>query len=142
MDRITTQQRSRIMCNVRSKNTKPEKVVRSALHRLGFRFRLHRTDLPGKPDIVLPKHHKIIFVHGCFWHSHEGCSASARPSTNKAFWDRKLNGNIIRNKKQISELELTGWKVLIIWECQTTDRKLLDSLLCEFLKLTKETYLN
>jgi DNA mismatch endonuclease (patch repair protein) len=94
-------------------------MARSLLHRLGYRFRLHRKDLPGNPDIVLPKYKKIIFVHGCFWHQHQGCSKSKRPETRPEFWNKKLNENIERDKVIIRELQDAGWTVHVIWECQT-----------------------
>ena len=108
-----------MMASVRSRNTKPEMIVRSLLHRLGYRFRLHRKDLPGNPDIVLPKYKKIIFIHGCFWHQHFGCPKSKRPETRPEFWDKKLNENIIRDKVVARELQDAGWTVHVIWECQT-----------------------
>ncbi len=114
-------QRSRIMAKVRSKNTTPEIVVRSLLHRLGFRFRLHRKDLPGKPDIILPKYKTAIFVHGCFWHQHPGCKAAHRPTSNTDYWNRKLDRNMVRDDNNIAHLEYAGWRVVVIWECETRD---------------------
>lgn len=107
--------------------------MRSVLHRMGFRFRLHRKDLPGCPDIVLPKHRKVIFVHGCFWHGHKGCPRSARPSTNRDFWEKKLSGNVKRDKKNLRELNELGWKTLVIWTCETKDSDRLNALLSGFL---------
>jgi DNA mismatch endonuclease, patch repair protein len=107
------------MAQVKGHDTQPEKAVRCVLHRMGYRFRLHRTDLPGKPDIVLPKHKKIVFVHGCFWHDHKGCKRSGRPSTNIKFWNQKLLGNAIRDRRVKSELRKRGWAVLVIWGCET-----------------------
>jgi len=118
-DTFTPEERSRIMSKVRSKDTKPEKVVRSLLHKSGFRFRLHRDDLPGRPDIVLPKHQKVIFVHGCFWHGHEGCKRSSRPESNVEYWDKKLDRNIERDRRNRRDLRRLGWKVLVVWECET-----------------------
>jgi DNA mismatch endonuclease (patch repair protein) len=86
---------------------------------MGFRFRVHRRDLPGNPDVVLPRHHKIIFVHGCFWHGHPCCPRSKRPTTNQTFWDRKLDGNLERDKRFQAELSSMGWKVLVVWQCET-----------------------
>lgn len=106
------------MSRVCGKDTSPELRVRSALHRLGFRFRLHRDDLPGRPDIVLPKHNAVIFVHGCFWHGHRNCSRSTRPTSNVPFWNKKLDKNTLRDRKARRALLSLGWKVLIIWECQ------------------------
>ncbi len=105
MDIVTRETRSKMMASVRSKDTKPEKKVRSLLHALGYRFRIHRKDLPGNPDIVLVKHKKVIFVHGCFWHQHTGCPKANRPNTRKEFWDKKLNENIERDKRSRRELE-------------------------------------
>ncbi len=119
VDNLTPRQRSEVMSAVKGKNTAPETLVRKALHSLGYRFRLHRNDLPGKPDIVLPKHHLCIFVHGCFWHQHPGCSRSARPVTNTDFWNAKLDGNVARDKRDIEGLQELGWRVCIVWECET-----------------------
>jgi DNA mismatch endonuclease (patch repair protein) len=109
------------MSRIGSKNTKPELLVRKVLHGLGYRFRLHRNDLPGKPDIVLSKYKTVVFVHGCFWHGHSCKKGQKRPATNKDFWDGKLNRNIERDKENISQLENLGWNVLTIWECQVKD---------------------
>ncbi len=111
--------RSWIMSRVKGCDTKPEKLVRSLVHRMGFRFRIHRRDLPGNPDIVLPRHGKIIFVHGCFWHGHKGCQRSKRPKTNTSFWNKKLDENIIRDKRFQKKLRRMGWKVLVVWQCET-----------------------
>lgn len=119
MDIVSQQTRSKMMASVKSRNTKPEMLVRSLLHRLGYRFRLHRKDLPGKPDIVLPKYKKIIFVHGCFWHQHPGCPKSNRPTTRRAFWEKKLNENVERDKTIVRDLRDAGWSVHVVWECQT-----------------------
>jgi DNA mismatch endonuclease (patch repair protein) len=113
--------RSQMMAAVRSKNTKPELLVRRLAHAMGYRFRLHRNDLPGTPDIVFPGKRKVIFVHGCFWHSHEGCKRAARPASNIEFWDRKLNGNVRRDQRDYRKLKQQGWKILTIWQCQTTN---------------------
>ena len=118
MDTITPKQRSRLMARVRSKDTKPELFVRSLVHRLGFRFRLHRADLPGKPDIVLTRHKKIIFVHGCFWHRHGNCQRLSFPATNVKFWKAKFLANIERDRRNRRRLRLLGWKVLVVWECE------------------------
>lgn len=118
-DVFTRQKRSHIMSLVKGSNTKPELLVRSVLHRLGFRFRLHRRDLPGCPDIVLPKHHKVIFVHGCFWHGHKGCKRAGRPASNAEFWNAKLTRNIERDRQNISDLRKLGWRSLVVWECET-----------------------
>ena len=122
------------MARVKGAHTKPELLVRSLAHRMGFRFRLHRRDLPGCPDLVLPKHKKIIFVHGCFWHGHEGCRRSARPTTNTEFWNKKLSGNIRRDKTNQQRLQDDGWKILIVWECETKDQDGLKRILGRFLR--------
>lgn len=106
------------MSHVRSTNTKPEILVRRFLFAHGFRFRLYRKDLPGKPDIVLPKYKTTIFINGCFWHGHVGCKYSTIPETNKEFWNNKISGNIERDKITYSKLESLGWKVIVIWQCQ------------------------
>ena len=113
-----SEQRSRNMSAIKSKNTKPEIKVRKFLHSMGYRFRLHRKDLPGKPDLVLPKYRTAIFVNGCFWHQHKECKYSRLPKTNIDFWKRKLEGNSQRDKLNQSKLKDMGWKVIIIWECQ------------------------
>jgi len=120
-DVFSTQKRSWIMSRVKGRNTKPEILVRSFLHRMGCRFRIHRRDLPGNPDIVLPRHGKVIFVHGCFWHGHKCCPRSKRPTTNKSFWNEKLDGNIKRDERFRRTLRRMGWKVLVIWQCETRD---------------------
>jgi DNA mismatch endonuclease (patch repair protein) len=107
------------MSRIRSENTRPEKVVRSLLHSIGYRFSLHRRDLPGKPDIVLPKYKTVIFVHGCFWHRHQGCKNTTTPKTNAEFWGKKFSENIARDRKKKSNLEDLGWNVVIVWECET-----------------------
>lgn len=118
MGRVSLETRSWNMARVRSKNTRPERQVRSILHRLGFRFRLHRHDLPGSPDIVLPKWETVIFVHGCFWHCHPGCKCASIPATNTTFWETKFLRNKIRDEKNRTQLTTLGWKVIIIWECE------------------------
>lgn len=106
------------MSGIKGKNTKPELLLRSALHKLGFRFRIQRKDLPGKPDIVLPKYKTIIFVHGCFWHRHPGCKYAYTPKSNIEFWTNKLEGNVIRDRLTEKALEEMGWRILIVWECE------------------------
>lgn len=118
-DVFSKNKRSQIMSRVKGNGTKPELAVRSALHRLGFRFRVHQKDLPGCPDIVLRKHRKIIFVHGCFWHGHRNCKRASKPSSNIDFWDSKLSKNIERDRRNIRELERQGWHCIVIWECET-----------------------
>jgi len=118
-DSITTKRRSDNMRKIRSKDTKPEVLVRKLLFRLGYRFRLHRKDLPGKPDIVFPGRNKVIFVHGCFWHQHQDCREGRLPGSRQEYWIPKLTKNISRDQKHVCELQELGWKVLVIWECQT-----------------------
>ena len=105
------------MSGIRSKDTIPELIVRKALFARGYRFRLHSKHLPGSPDIVLPKHHLVIFVHGCFWHLHQGCKYSRIPSSRADFWKEKLNANAARDKEVVKGLKKLGWRVLIVWEC-------------------------
>lgn len=117
-DTFTQSQRSEIMRQVAGKNTKPELVVRSLLHRQGFRFRLHRKDLPGKPDVVLPKWKAAVFVHGCFWHRHPRCKRASMPADNAEYWLAKFGRNIARDKASRKALEKMGWRVIIVWECE------------------------
>ncbi|MGM0479941.1 MAG: very short patch repair endonuclease [Bacteroidota bacterium] len=116
------------MSKIKSKNTKPEIKVRKFLHAEGFRFRLHRKDLPGKPDIVLPKYDTVIFVHGCFWHGHQGCKYFVIPKTRKEWWLNKINRNIENDEKAHQLLKENGWKVVTIWECQLKKDKIQESL--------------
>lgn len=132
-DNLTPEQRRRTMASVKSKDTTPEMKVRRLVHSLGYRYRLHRKDLPGNPDLVFTKYRKVIFVHGCFWHGHSGCKASKRPASNTDYWNRKLDGNIQRDKVNLAELKRIGWKTLVIWECQVKDVSQLRELLIEFL---------
>jgi DNA mismatch endonuclease (patch repair protein) len=126
--------RSYNMSRIRSADTKPEMVVRSLIHRLGYRFRLHRKDLPGRPDIVLPRHRKIILVHGCFWHSH-GCGVGGSgPKSNRNYWQPKLERNLARDMENQKKLTDQGWKILVIWECRTRDNVGLKEKLIEFLR--------
>ena len=127
-------ERSRNMAAIRSRNTLPERIVRSALHRMGYRFRLHVRDLPGCPDIVLPKHRTVVFVHGCFWHSHQ-CKVGRRiPKTNQTYWKAKREKNRSRHATTRRALRRAGWTVLTIWECQTRDIESLVSRLERVLK--------
>jgi DNA mismatch endonuclease (patch repair protein) len=118
MDIWSKEKRSSVMSKIRSKNTKPEKLLRSLLHKKGVRFRIHRKDLPGKPDIVFPKQKHAIFVHGCFWHFHKDCREGRIPSSNSSFWKEKLEKNVTKDVKAIYELNQMGWKVLTVWECE------------------------
>ncbi|WP_426277700.1 very short patch repair endonuclease [Chryseobacterium sp. S-02] len=117
MDIWSQKKRSEVMKKIKGKDTKPEKILRSALFRKGFRFRIHRKDLPGKPDIVFPKYKTAVFVNGCFWHYHEDCREGRIPSTNTEFWKNKLSKNIERDKRNINSLEELGWNVIVVWEC-------------------------
>ncbi|MCL6477518.1 MAG: very short patch repair endonuclease [Peptococcaceae bacterium] len=118
MDIWSKEKRSQVMSHIHSKDTKPEMAVRSLLHRMGYRFRLHKRELPGCPDIVLPKYNSVIFVHGCFWHLHEGCRDGTVPKTQHEKWKLKLERNVKRDKLHYEELQKLGWKVLVIWECE------------------------
>lgn len=118
MDIWPKEKRSYVMSRIRSKDTSPEKKVRSLLHQMGYRFRLHVKSLPGQPDIVLPKYKKVIFVHGCFWHLHKGCRDGTIPKTQHEKWKAKLELNVERDKLHIKELREKGWKVLVLWECE------------------------
>jgi DNA mismatch endonuclease (patch repair protein) len=115
-DTLTKAERSALMARIRGTNTKPEVLVRSALHRAGFRFRLHNRSLPSRPDIVLAKHRAVVFVHGCFWHRH-GCGLASEPSTRKAFWRDKFARNVARDKRTAAALRRAGWRVFTVWEC-------------------------
>src|SRR3712207_6845469 len=115
---FSPEKRSAIMSLVRSKNTKPELLVRSLLHRMGYRFRLHRKDLPGSPDMVLPKYRTAIFVHGCFWHQHSGCKKATLPNQNAEFWREKFERNVRRDENAQRRLREMGWRVLVLWECE------------------------
>ena len=121
VDHISTAHRSDNMSRIRSVNSKPEVLVRSLLHRLGYRFRKNLKTLPGKPDIVLKRHNTIIFVHGCFWHRHKGCKRSNVPKSNQDYWEPKLAGNVLRDRKHKASLKSLGWKVFTVWECETKD---------------------
>lgn len=110
--------RSYNMSRIRGKNTKPEVKLRSLLHRAGFRFRIHDSRLPGKPDIVLPKYRSVVFVNGCFWHRHEGCKYCTNPSTRKDFWDKKFSDTVQRDRAVKKQLEEAGWDVFVVWECE------------------------
>ena len=129
MDKISAEVRSRNMASIRSKNSKPELAVRSGLHQLGFRFRLHVRNLPGSPDIVLPRHRTVILVHGCFWHRHQGCKMAYTPKSRLDFWQEKFNRNMARDARAERQLKELGWQVMVVWECETLDMvKVLDRL--------------
>lgn len=131
-DRISPESRSRIMGRVGSKNTKPEIVVRRLVHAMGYRYRLHRKNLPGTPDLTFPARKKVIFVHGCFWHQHD-CPRAARPASNTQFWNKKLDGNVLRDRKNLAALRQNGWSALVLWECETKKPADLTDRLVEFL---------
>lgn len=132
-DIFTPEKRSDVMRKIKNKNTKPELAVRSLSHRLGFRFRLHRNDLPGKPDMVFPKYQLCLFVHGCFWHQHPGCKYAYQPKSRPEFWSSKLCKNVLRDMKVQQELITRGWKVGVIWECETKNPDLLEQRLIAIL---------
>ncbi len=144
-DTVDRETRSRMMASVRAKNTKPELAFRRRLFAMGFRYRLHVKDLPGKPDIVLPKYRAVIFVHGCFWHQH-GCPLSKLPSTRRDWWKTKLEGNRNRDSDYMVALKASGWRVIVIWECsfrkpKTNRSKAMDEIaerIGEFLKSDRE----
>ena len=125
--------RSALMSRVKAKGTKPELNVRRLAHGLGYRYRLHRRDLPGSPDLVFPGRRKALFVHGCFWHRHQGCRKTTMPKTRAMFWRRKFDDNVRRDERVIAALRDLGWDVLVVWECETSDENLLRRTLIEFL---------
>lgn len=123
MDRISKEHRSWNMSRIRSRNTAPEVAVRSALHRMGYRFRLKEYGLPGKPDVVLSRYRTAVFVHGCFWHRHKGCRFSYTPRSRQSFWLAKFRNNVARDRRAVEELRGLDWRVIVIWECQTREHK-------------------
>jgi DNA mismatch endonuclease (patch repair protein) len=125
MDNVSPAHRSTIMSKVRSRDTQPEMRVRHALHALGLRYRLHRKDLPGSPDVVFPRQQVAVFVHGCFWHQHPGCKRASIPETRRKFWSAKLKKNVERDCAALSALEIAGWSVEVIWECETKNSAVL-----------------
>lgn len=134
VDIVSPSKRSQMMSGIKGKSTKPEMRVRQVLHAAGYRFRLHRKDLPGSPDVVLPRYRLAIFVHGCFWHSHQGCKLAKMPSTRTEFWTQKLQANVRRDLAAMAALQASGWRVLVVWECflrQTKDDSRLAQLLFE-----------
>jgi DNA mismatch endonuclease, patch repair protein len=133
MDIVDTATRSRIMASVTGKDTSPELSVRRASHALGYRFRLHRRDLPGKPDLVFPRYKSVIFVHGCFWHMHPGCRKGTIPTSNRDFWTAKLHRNVERDGQNAEVLRDCGWRVLVIWECEARDPVRVRELIARFL---------
>ncbi len=135
-DVLSPEQRRRCMAAIQCKDTKPELVVRSIAHRLGYRFRLHAADLPGRPDLVFRSRRAVILVHGCFWHSHACPRGRVTPRTNAAFWRKKREGNRTRDRRTLAALRRSGWRVLVVWECQTRDLDRLMSRLHSFLSAT------
>ena len=128
-DHISPSKRSENMRAIKAKNTSPEKRVRSVAHRLGLRFRLHRSNLPGSPDMIFPRRKTVLFVHGCFWHRHENCSRATTPKSNTDYWCRKFRRNMERDAENRKKLEDRGWKVFIIWECETKTRESIETFL-------------
>lgn len=129
MDRLSVAQRSQLMSRIRSRDTKPEMIVRSALHQLGFRYALHRRDMPGTPDLVFPSRGKVLFVNGCFWHGHSCRLGIRKPKSNVQFWEQKIADNIRRDGRNISALRRQGWRVMVIWECRINKGTWLQSTL-------------
>lgn len=129
MDRLSRSHRSWNMSRIKSRDTSTELTVRSVLHDMGYRFRLHRKDLPGNPDIVLPKYRTVIFVHGCFWHRHTECKYAYTPKSNVEFWEKKFKANVERDQNNNRILQELGWRIIVIWECQTQNLEPLKYLL-------------
>lgn len=136
-DTLSPEERSERMSRIRSRDTKPELALRSALHRLGFRFRVNARQLPGKPDIVLAKHRTVIFVHGCFWHRHEGCKVANTPKSNTEFWEEKFTRNVERDKVSNKKLEASGWRVIVVWECELKTAGLIEARAGQISKLLR-----
>ena len=132
-DHVSPGVRSRIMGRVKSKGMKPEVKVRRLLHGLGYRFRLHRADLPGRPDLVFPSRRKVVFVNGCFWHNHLGCNRVRIPTTNRPYWVSKLEGNSARDARNLASLDAIGWSVMAVWECELRDMTDVTDRLVNFL---------
>ena len=141
-DVLTPQQRSFNMSRIRSRDTRPEMIVRSIVHRLGFRYQLHKKDLPGKPDLVLVRHRKIIDVHGCFFHMHNCRYGKVVPATNAEFWRTKRESNVNRDRRNVKLLKKGGWQVLVVWECQTRQPEILEKTLLNFLMSIPESGLS
>ena len=128
-DQISAERRSLVMARIKGKNTGPELRARKTAHAMGLRFRLHRTDLPGKPDLVFPSRRVALFVHGCFWHQHAGCRRASSPKSRTEYWDAKLRRNVERDARLVPMLEALGWRVAVIWECETHDPEGLETIL-------------
>jgi DNA mismatch endonuclease (patch repair protein) len=123
-DIVSVARRSRMMAGIRGRNTKPELALRRGLHRLGFRFRLHKRGIPGRPDLAFPRLRSAVFVHGCFWHRHSGCKFAYFPKSRIDFWDDKFESNVARDARQLRELRKLGWRALVVWECSLRTEKL------------------
>jgi DNA mismatch endonuclease (patch repair protein) len=134
IDTVSSEIRSKMMRSVRRANTNPEIAVRRLAFSFGYRFRLHRRDLPGNPDIVFPKLKSVILVHGCFWHQHSNCPRAKQPTSNIKFWRRKLRGNVIRDKATVRALRKLGWRVLVVWECQISRQRSVAKRILKFLQ--------
>jgi DNA mismatch endonuclease (patch repair protein) len=134
-DKLSPERRSKNMAAIKGKDTKPELIVRKLVHARGYRYRLHRKDLPGKPDLVFSPRRKVIFVHGCFWHGceREGCLDARRPKSNTGYWNTKIEGNKSRDQKHLQSLQFDGWKVLVVWDCETNDAAALERRIVSFL---------
>lgn len=125
MDQLTKTERSWNMSRIRGTDTAPERAVRSILHRLGYRFRLHSRSLPGRPDVILPKHGTVVFVHGCFWHRHSRCPFTYSPKSRTRFWSEKFSANVVRDRRVTRTLRALGWHVLVVWECELRNARTL-----------------
>ena len=138
MDTLTPEERSERMSRIRGRDTKPEMIVRRIVHRMGYRYRLHVPNLPGKPDLVLPRHRKVIFVHGCFWHRHPFCKYATMPAERREFWLEKFGKNIVRDQRNLLALGQAGWTPLVIWECEIADAKVVYQRITSFLEWTRD----
>lgn len=133
MDFFTKEQRSKCMSHIKAKDTNPELVVRRTAHAMGYRFRLHRRDLPGTPDLVFPSRQKVIFVHGCFWHRHKGCRLASEPKSRREYWLPKFERTLQRDCEALASLRNQGWQCLVVWECETQNQEMLSKRLLSFL---------
>lgn len=134
IDQLDPISRSNLMRRVKGKNTRPELAVRRLAHSMGYRFRLHRADLPGRPDLVFPSRKKIVFVHGCFWHRHPSCRRASTPEARSSFWQAKFDRNVERDSRNQQQLRETGWNILVVWECEIRDLNILARRLQNFLE--------
>ena len=139
-DIVDPRKRSEIMSRIRGRDTEPEMIVRRIAQRLGFRFRLHRRDLPGSPDLVFPRHRAVILVHGCFWHRHPGCKYAYSPKTRVRFWEEKFEGNVARDRRNEIALQELGWRVMVIWECETRDQNTVAERIVAYLGEDRSNY--